>query len=197
MAMKRKLDLDSSEDFPQTVKQLKLVPLVLHYPQSPLPEKVPSLSSSAMAMKRKLDLDSSEDFPQTVKQLKLVPFPGYVPDHDVAMSDSPSSDSEPFFPENHHTRLVSTASTSSDLSEAVDYNSPLYPRYSAHQPALDPPESPKVVGLMQPASTLSHHGSQCSQIPKLRVACSAGLDGSRTMWSFCEQCGAISMVDTD
>jgi hypothetical protein len=115
---------------------------------------------------------------QTVKQLKLVPFPGYVPDHDVAMSDSPSSDSEPFFPENHHTRLVSTASTSSDLSEAVDYNSrqcfhsfsgpclmgnfivilALYPRYSAHQPALDPPESPKVVGLMQPASTLSHHG---------------------------------------
>lgn len=114
---------------------------------------------------------------QTVKQLKLVPFPGYVPDHDVAMSDSPSSDSEPFFPENHHTRLVSTASTSSDLSEAVDYNSrecfhslleprlmgnftmilALYPRYSAHQPALDP-ESPKVVGLMQPASTLSHHG---------------------------------------
>ncbi|KAI9569710.1 hypothetical protein HD554DRAFT_2090262 [Boletus coccyginus] len=153
-----------------------------------------------MVMKRKLDLDTAEDFPQTVKQLKLVPFPAYEPDHDVAMSDSSSSDSEQFFPENHHTRLVSIASTSSSsfgLSEAVDYNSPLYPRYSAHQPALDPSESPKVVGLMQPSSTLSHHGSQCSQIPKLRVACSAGLDGSRTMWSFCEQCGAISMVDTD
>jgi len=118
---------------------------------------------------------------QTVKQLKLVPFPGYEPDHDVAMSDSSSSDSEQFFPENHHTRLVSTASTSSSSfgsSEAVDYNSrerfysppgsclmgnsnmisALYPRYSAHQPALDPCESPKVVGLMQPASTLSHHG---------------------------------------
>ncbi|KAG8213986.1 hypothetical protein J3R82DRAFT_10736 [Butyriboletus roseoflavus] len=151
-----------------------------------------------MAMKRKLDLDSAEDFPQTVKQLKLVPFPGYEPDHDVAMSDS--SDSEQFFPENHHTRLVSTASTSSSSfgsSEAVDYGSPLYPRYSAHQPTLDPSESPKVVGLMQPVSTLSHHGSQCSQIPKLRVACSAAADGSRTMWSFCEQCGAISMVDTD
>ena len=97
-----------------------------------------------MALKRKLDLDSSEDFPQvcvspyllsppyiftacqTVKQLKLVPFPGYQPDHDVAMSDSSSSDSEQFFPENHHTRLVSTASTSSSSfgsSEAVDYNS--------------------------------------------------------------------------
>lgn len=152
-----------------------------------------------MALKRKLDLDSSEDFPQvcvspyllsppyiftacqTVKQLKLVPFPGYQPDHDVAMSDSSSSDSEQFFPENHHTRLVSTASTSSSSfgsSEAVDYNSreclrfpsrpclmgefiplsALYPRYSAHQPTFDPSESPKVVGLMQPASTLSHHG---------------------------------------
>lgn len=147
-------------------------------------------------MKRKLDLDSAEDFPQvslspgflyphimiscqTAKQLKLVPFPGYEPDHDVAMSDS--SDSEQFFPENHHTRLVSTASTSSSSfgsSEAVDYNSreclrfpsrpclmgefiplsALYPRYSAHQPTFDPSESPKVVGLMQPVSTLSHHG---------------------------------------
>lgn len=151
-----------------------------------------------MALKRKLDLDSSEDFPQvrlslpprtphifttcqTVKQLKLVPFPGYEPDHDVAMSDSSSSDSEQFFSENHHTRLVSTASTASSsfgLSEAVDHSSrecfvsppgpclmgnftvvlALYPRYSAHQPTLDPCESPKVVGLMQPASTLTHHG---------------------------------------
>ncbi|KAG9316674.1 hypothetical protein JVU11DRAFT_2734 [Chiua virens] len=106
------------------------------------------------------------------------------------MSDS-SSDSEHFSPENHHARLVSTASTASNVSgfsDAVDFNSPLYPRYSAHQPILDPLESPKAVGLMQPASALSHHGSNCSQIPKLRVACSAGLDGSRTMWSFCEQC---------
>ncbi|KIJ18659.1 hypothetical protein PAXINDRAFT_71105, partial [Paxillus involutus ATCC 200175] len=53
------------------------------------------------------------------------------------------------------------------------------------------------VGLMQPVSSFTHHGSHCSQIPKLRVACSAGPDGSRTMWSFCEQCGAISMVDSD
>lgn len=39
--------------------------------------------------------------------------------------------------------------------------------------------------------------SHCSQIPKLRVACAAGLNGQRTMWSFCEQCGAISMVESD
>ncbi|KAF9241645.1 hypothetical protein BU15DRAFT_87216 [Melanogaster broomeanus] len=150
-----------------------------------------------MAMKRKLDLDSTEDYPQfwqAAKQLKLVPFPGYEPENDVAMSDSSSSDSEPFFPESHHTRLVSTVSST---SSTVDFDSPLYPRYNAHQPTLDPSESPKVIGLMQPASSLSHHGSHCSQIPKLRVACSASPDGSRTMWSFCEQCGAISMVDSD
>ncbi|KIJ67840.1 hypothetical protein HYDPIDRAFT_173592 [Hydnomerulius pinastri MD-312] len=153
-----------------------------------------------MAMKRKLEFDSADDYPQAVKQLKMVPFPGYEADNDVAMSDSSSSDSELFFPENHHTRLVSTASTSSSSSgsfDAVDYNSPLYPRYSANQPTLDPSDSPKVVGLMQPVSSFTHHGSNCSQIPKLRVACSSGPDGSRTMWSFCEQCGAISMVDSD
>jgi hypothetical protein len=151
-------------------------------------------------MKRKLDFDSTEDYPQAAKQLKLVPFPGYEPETDVAMSDSSSSDSDPFFPESHHTRLVSTTSTSSSsfsALEAVDYDSPLYPRYNAPQPTLDPSESPKVIGLMQPISSLSHHGSHCSQIPKLRVACSASADGSRTMWSFCEQCGAISMVDSD
>ena len=63
---------------------------------------------------------------QTAKQLKLIPFPGYEPDHDIAMSDSSSSDSEQFFPENHHARLVSTTSTSSSSfspSDAVDYNS--------------------------------------------------------------------------
>ncbi|KAF9227297.1 hypothetical protein BS17DRAFT_775252 [Gyrodon lividus] len=153
-----------------------------------------------MAMKRKLDFDTVEDYPQAAKQLKMVPFPGCEPDNDVAMSDSSSSDSEHFFSESHHTRLESTASTSSSsfgALEAVDYGSPLYPRYSAHQPSLDPSELPKVVGLMQPASSFSHHGSHCSQIPKLRVACSAGPEGSRTMWSFCEQCGAISMVDSD
>ncbi|KAI6157848.1 hypothetical protein BKA82DRAFT_1006936 [Pisolithus tinctorius] len=156
-----------------------------------------------MAVKRKFDFDVSTDCPQAAKQLKLVPFPGFEPDSDVPMSDSPSSDLDLFFPENHHSRLVSTASSSSSVSsglyDAVDYNSPLYPRLTARQPVLDPysPDSTKAVGLLQPASSFTHHGLNCSQIPKLRVACSASPDGSRTMWSFCEQCGAISMVDTD
>ncbi|KIY46168.1 hypothetical protein FISHEDRAFT_31714, partial [Fistulina hepatica ATCC 64428] len=61
--------------------------------------------------------------------------------------------------------------------------------------AQDSPKTP--VGLLQPSPGFSHHGSGCSQIPKLRVACSAGLNDQRTMWSFCEQCGAISMVEQD
>ncbi|KAI6021481.1 hypothetical protein BKA83DRAFT_4282503 [Pisolithus microcarpus] len=116
-----------------------------------------------MAVKRKFDFDASADYPQATKQLKLVPFPGYEPDSDVAMSDSPSSDLDLFFPENHHSRLVSTASSSSvssGLCDAVDYNSPLYPRLGARQPSLDPylSEPAKVVGLLQPASSFTHHG---------------------------------------
>jgi hypothetical protein len=37
----------------------------------------------------------------------------------------------------------------------------------------------------------------CTQLPKLRMACSAGNSRARTMWSACEQCGAIAMVDLD
>lgn len=149
-----------------------------------------------MAIKRKLDFDVLSDCsqPQAPKLIKLVPFPGYEPDIDVTMSDS--SDSE-----NFHSRLDSTVSTASDCSslcEDLDLNSPLYPRLLTSQPLLDPsPDSPKVIGLLQPVSSFSHHGSSCSQIPKLRVASSARPDGSRTMWSFCADCGAISMVNTD
>jgi len=37
--------------------------------------------------------------------------------------------------------------------------------------------------------------ANCTQIPKLRVACASSVNGHRTMWSHCEQCGAISMVE--
>ena len=66
---------------------------------------------------------------QAAKQLKMVPFPNCAPDIDVAMSDSPSSDIEQFFPENHHTRLHSTASScsgSSVDSDGIDFNSRTY-----------------------------------------------------------------------
>jgi len=109
----------------------------------------------------------------------MVPFPNYEPDTDVAMFDSPSSASEldPFFLEKPHTRLHSTASStsgSSGYSDGIDYNSrmynwnsnitqsdtdiriALYPRLTVvdYQPA-DPA---KAVGLLQPASSFTHHG---------------------------------------
>ncbi|TEB37529.1 hypothetical protein FA13DRAFT_1752279 [Coprinellus micaceus] len=73
----------------------------------------------------------------------------------------------------------------------VDTNSHAFSQYSNNQPP-----SPQI-GLIQPSSGFVHHGSNCTQIPKLRMACASGVNGLRTMWSHCEQCGAISMVDCD
>ncbi|KAJ7350276.1 hypothetical protein DFH08DRAFT_105701 [Mycena albidolilacea] len=107
----------------------------------------------------------------------------------------------------HLTRFPSNASSTSDSSSPaypafdlyplpffgpdgnVDPNSHSFAHYMSQQPP-----SPSV-GLLQPSNGFTHHGSGCSQIPKLKVACASGLNGQRTMWSFCEQCGAISMVD--
>ncbi|CAK5281367.1 unnamed protein product [Mycena citricolor] len=158
-----------------------------------------------MSMKRKF-VEDFGDAAQTArpKQLKLIPFPNYEPDTDVCMSDV-----QPVFSTPHHTRLpsnVSSVSTNSNPSSPaypafdlyplpffgadgnVDPNSHSYAHY-----AQQPPSPP--VGLLQPSSSFSHHGTGCSQIPKLKVACASGINGQRTMWSFCEQCGSISMVD--
>ncbi|KAL0956131.1 hypothetical protein HGRIS_002297 [Hohenbuehelia grisea] len=160
-------------------------------------------------MKRKFEFESDDVTPTKSKQLKLVPFPNYEPDTDVAMSDA-----EPLRIETHHTRLSSNASTLSSFSESPLTQSP-YLNFDAHplpaQSSVGSPESvasdfsygvaqtpsSPSVGLLQPSTTFVHHGSNCYQIPKLRVACASGPNGSRTMWSFCEQCGAISMVDND
>ncbi|KAJ7188492.1 hypothetical protein C8R46DRAFT_1054862 [Mycena filopes] len=157
-----------------------------------------------MAMKRKFVQESDDaSLDGRNKQLKLVPFPNYQPDDDALMTDADISYSQ------HHTRFPSTASSASDSPSA----SPPYPTFDlyplpffgtdgtvnpnshnfAHYAAQQPP-SPSV-GLLQPSSSFTHHGSGCEQIPKLKVACASGLNGQRTMWSFCEQCGAISMVD--
>ncbi|KAF7362072.1 hypothetical protein MVEN_00552800 [Mycena venus] len=159
-----------------------------------------------MAMKRKFSEDSEDASPNNAKQLKLIPFPNYQPDQDSLMTDAePISYDGP-----HHTRFPSNASSASDDSGSpayptfdlyplpffgadgnVDPNSHNFAHYAAQQ---QQPPSPSV-GLLQPSGAFSHHGSGCSQIPKLKVACASGLNGQRTMWSFCEQCGAISMVD--
>ncbi|KAI0267079.1 hypothetical protein BC834DRAFT_822972, partial [Gloeopeniophorella convolvens] len=73
---------------------------------------------------------------------------------------------------------------------SVDTDSHVFSRYSESPP----PQKP--IGLLEPRNSLSHHGN-CTQIPKLRVACASGTNGQRTMWSHCEQCGAIEMIDPD
>ncbi|KAF8626836.1 hypothetical protein AX15_004667 [Amanita polypyramis BW_CC] len=163
-----------------------------------------------MTLKRKFDFDLDDALSnhQKAKQLKLIPFPNMdSSDSDVAMSDA-----EPYYPELHHIRTDSSVSSTSSASlspvietpvcppldlyphpffsdeGSVDLDSDNFSYYSSQQAKI---------GLLQPSSSFKHHGTSCSQIPKLRVACAAGPGGQRTMWSFCEQCGAISMVNTD
>jgi hypothetical protein len=161
-------------------------------------------------MKRKFAFDSDNAAPNNAKQLKLIPFPNLCSDDDVPMSDA-----EPLYPHFHHPRAPSDASsTTSSDSESPLNSSPAYPSFDLYPLPFFSPEGPvdtnshnyphyaaqsppPVVGLLQPSSSFAHHGSNCSQIPKLRVACAPGVKGQRTMWSFCEQCGAISMVETE
>ncbi|XP_006460948.1 hypothetical protein AGABI2DRAFT_150774 [Agaricus bisporus var. bisporus H97] len=125
------------------------------------------------------------------------------------------ADVEPLYPETFHMRLSSDASsTSSNGSNSPVLESPSYPAFNIYPlPFFNDDGSVQSnshsyshyanqsldhhAGLLQPLSGFRHHGSACSQIPKLRIACSSGLNGQRTMWSFCEQCGAISMVEAD
>ncbi|KAJ3518132.1 hypothetical protein NLJ89_g49 [Agrocybe chaxingu] len=136
-----------------------------------------------MAMKRKLEVDSDEFSPVT-KQLKLVPFPNMEPDTDVAMSDA-----EPLYPDIIHSRLHSNASSLSSASDSPTSDSSAYPTFDLypmpffrHDGSVDPDShnyshysrqsSPNSqVGLLQPTSTFAHHGTNCTQIPKLRIAC--------------------------
>jgi len=165
-----------------------------------------------MAIKRKFDVDFEDAVPHNAKQLKLVPFPNFEADEDTMMFDA-----EPLFSDVHHSRLSSTTSSASSNSSS----SPLSGSPAASYPTFDIYPMPffnaegsvntkshdyshitrslpsPSVGLLQPTSAFVHHGTGCSQVPKLRVACNPGLNGQRTMWSFCEQCGAISMVESD
>ncbi|KAH8107852.1 hypothetical protein BXZ70DRAFT_16615 [Cristinia sonorae] len=133
-------------------------------------------------------------------------------DMDVDMDDGSSNpELSPLNIPDHpfHTRLVSDASSTGSYLESPR-TSPSYPAFDLypHNPntmSIDdadyfncPANSSPRVGLMQPKGTgFTHHGQNCSQIPKLRMACSSGPNGQRTMWAHCEECGAIEMVDTD
>ncbi|KIY63352.1 hypothetical protein CYLTODRAFT_360114 [Cylindrobasidium torrendii FP15055 ss-10] len=118
------------------------------------------------------------------------------------------SDAEPLY-DHQHVRASSNASyASSDTSE----DSPCYPSFDIYPNAFFNANGtvaadsdsfatysgsvPVPAGLLQPPTGFVHHGTGCSQIPKLRVACAPGIHGERTMWSLCEQCGAIQMVES-
>ncbi|KDQ57673.1 hypothetical protein JAAARDRAFT_35364 [Jaapia argillacea MUCL 33604] len=115
----------------------------------------------------------------------------------------------------HHVRLDSTGSSSSSSGSPVTPDS-AYPSFDLYPFPLaygdmhtdpqqsnyflqSPQQSQQAVAMMEPRNTVSmqHYSPNCSQIPKLRVACSTGVSGRRSMWSYCEQCGAIQMVDAD
>ncbi|KAI0373535.1 hypothetical protein BV20DRAFT_1100621 [Pilatotrama ljubarskyi] len=162
-----------------------------------------------MAVKRKFDAEFDDAAPTNAKQSKLVAFPSDL-DTDVAMSDASMSDLAPLFIPTHpfHTRLPSNASYASSSTSDSPRNSlfDLYPNepdsymaVASHgfpDPSLNTLEKP--VGLLQPKRNgFTHHGQNCNQIPKLRMACSAGPNGRRSMWAHCEECGAIEMVDSD
>ncbi|KAH9894774.1 hypothetical protein C8Q73DRAFT_789971 [Cubamyces lactineus] len=167
-----------------------------------------------MAVKRKFDAEFEDATPTHGKQRRLVPFPQTEVDTDVAMSDASISDLEPLAIPTHpfHTRLPSNASYASSATSDSPRNSPLYPVFDLYptepdsymavtshgfpDPSLNAPEKP--VGLIQPrGNSFTHHGQNCTQIPKLRMACAAGPNGRRSMWAHCEECGAIEMVDSD
>ncbi|KAH9961501.1 hypothetical protein BC827DRAFT_1202439 [Russula dissimulans] len=165
-----------------------------------------------MALKRKLDNDIVSESDRTSKQLRLVPFPSYQANEDVDMSDaSDASPLEPIVSEQHHVRLDSGASTasSSDFDDASAYPPfDYYPNpffgsdgsvdvdsHNFSRQSVSPPPR-KVVGLLEPKNSFLHRG-HCTQIPKLRVACASSSHGQRTMWSHCEECGAIEMIDPD
>jgi len=166
-----------------------------------------------MSLKRKLERDTVGESDRDSKQLRLVPFPSYQADTDVAMSDAlPGISSlEPVISEQHHMRLDSGASTSS----SSDYgDTTVYPTFTfspnpffgsdgsvdidSHNISRfsDSPPPRRSVGLLDPKNSFLHHGN-CTQIPKLRVACASSSHGQRSMWSHCEECGAIEMIDSD
>ncbi|KAI4519185.1 hypothetical protein EV122DRAFT_274044 [Schizophyllum commune] len=132
-----------------------------------------------MAMKRKFDDASDDEEVRDPKQLKLVPFPTYSDD------DSLMSDGESLY---HHERYSSNASTSSSASS---YSPSFLPSPGGYGQPSSPSE-----GRMQPGGFMDH-GTKCTMIPKLRVACAAGPNGRRAMWSHCEECGHVWMVNCD
>lgn len=156
-----------------------------------------------MAFNTKRKFDDAEELAHDayvpVKHTKVAPIaePVVTEDVDMGSDDAPSPAPS----------LASLATTASS------HNSPAYPHFDLYpfptsgdadmmdsNPAFDPRKqarSDSTVGLMQPqtaANDFIHHGANCSQIPRLRIASHPGLDGRRSLWSHCIECGAVEMV---
>ncbi|KAF8606284.1 hypothetical protein BDV93DRAFT_364877 [Ceratobasidium sp. AG-I] len=161
----------------------------------------------SMMSKRKFD-DSEDTSYQSfapVKHTKVAPVtePIVTEDIDMGMEDASSP-----------------APSLASLATASSQDSPAYPNFDLYPfPTFDDADmmdsdsavdfrknsgstssrSDSNIGLMQPQTVSGdfvHHGSSCTQIPRLRMASHAGLDGHRSLWSHCIECGAVEMVST-
>ncbi|KAG9081333.1 hypothetical protein FS749_007737 [Ceratobasidium sp. UAMH 11750] len=158
--------------------------------------------------KRKFDdcEELSSEAYAPAKHTKVAPVTDAIITQDVdmgGMDDAPSPAPS----------LASLATTASSQGSPAYPHFDLYPFPSFGADAdmtdstLDPRKafasshsrSDSNIGLLQPQSISGdfvHHGTNCSQIPRLRMASHPGLEGRRSLWSHCVECGAVAMVST-
>ncbi|KAM6502401.1 hypothetical protein JOM56_002378 [Amanita muscaria] len=100
-------------------------------------------------------------------------------------------DAEPCYPELYRCRTDSSVSSASSAPSSPLVETPIYPLFDLYPHPF--------FGNEGFVNSDSHNDSYftCTQVPKLRIACASGPNGQRKMWSLCEQCGAVSIVDTD
>ncbi|KAG8968760.1 hypothetical protein FRC03_006217 [Tulasnella sp. 419] len=167
--------------------------------------------------KRKHANDDNDDQYQPVpsKQLRLSIARG-AEENDVAMNDVENLVNFVPFPSSYSPITEGSDSPSpsyslSTLPSTSSHSSPAYPAFDLYpEPQVDvnmdvdapsrphfhqhfsSPESQP--GLLQPSAGFLHHGENCTQIPRLRMSSHPGINGTRTLWSHCQSCGAIEMV---
>ncbi|KAF8518757.1 hypothetical protein JB92DRAFT_2901558 [Gautieria morchelliformis] len=160
-----------------------------------------------MALKRKLEVevDAEEASYRPMKQLRVTSVQSTAMHQaDVAMGDA-----------SYEPPSASTSEFDSDASTSIPaFDMYPFPSYEPSGVQMDgvtesfvhsPSESrtssnasegsKPCLGLMQPKPSFVHNVSNCYQIPRLRVSCESGIGGQRTLWTQCDQCGAIDMID--
>ncbi|KZV82137.1 hypothetical protein EXIGLDRAFT_702935 [Exidia glandulosa HHB12029] len=151
-----------------------------------------------------LDTSAAVQFPRQAKrQFSYNDLPSATMDVDMAMDCDASAHTSSSTPEQSPTALPAQGEAPSQYPAFDLYPLPSFAmdcdmgmQTNNTQPTT--PVDDAKVGIMQPTTAHvggSVHGPHCTSIPKLRLSCSAGLMGRRTMWTHCEQCGAIEMVE--